>query len=86
MEERARERRVGARVEGERIGREDSLVSVLEVRMVWLWRLGGRGLWGEVRKREARAKRCRFCRMRMSQSTSSSRMSAVVRFCSTTLQ
>ena len=38
-----------------------------------------------ARKREARAKRWRFCRMRMSQSTSSSRMRAEVRFCSTIL-
>ena len=37
------------------------------------------------RKREARAKRWRFCRMRMSQSTSSSKMRAEVRFCSTIL-
>jgi hypothetical protein len=37
------------------------------------------------RKREARAKRWRFWRMRMSQSTSSSRIRAVVRFCSTIL-
>jgi hypothetical protein len=40
----------------------------------------GRVECGEERKRDARAKRCRFCRTRMSQSTSSSRMRAVVRF------
>lgn len=39
----------------------------------------------EDRYRDARAKRWRFCRTRMSQSTSSSTMKAVVRFCSTTL-
>lgn len=38
-----------------------------------------------VRKRDASAKRCKFCRTRTSQSTSSSRMRAVVRFCWMTL-
>jgi len=40
----------------------------------------GMKVWFEDRKREARAKRCRVWRTRMSQSTSSSRMRAVVRF------
>jgi len=46
-----------------------------EERTSWFWE----------RKREARAKRCRFARTRTSQSTSSSKISAVVRFSFTTL-
>lgn len=41
--------------------------------------------WFSDRKRDARAKRCKFARTRTSQSTSSSKIRAVVRFCSTTL-
>lgn len=41
--------------------------------------------WLEESTREASANRWRFCRTRMSQSTSSSKMKAVVKFCSTTL-
>jgi hypothetical protein len=78
-------------------GREDSVLGRFEVSMIWkavtsvsvlvccssllVGIVEGR----EERKRVARAKRCRFCRTRMSQSTSSSRMRAVVRFWSTIL-
>ena len=61
--------------------------------LIWAFRAGGKVVermsWWfcccDDMKREARAKRCRFWCTRMSQSTSSSRMNAVVRFCSTTL-
>lgn len=85
MEDRGSEGSVGGMLSGERIRKAESGVSGLVT-----WVKGYRG--GESvesvpdKKREASAKRWRFWRMRTSQSTSSSKMRAVARFCSTTLQ
>lgn len=83
--DRGREERVLGTVAGSMMRIAVSSFSVLARWVSW------ESWWGErvelvvERKRDARAKRWRFCRTRMSQSTSSSRISAVVRFCSTTL-
>jgi hypothetical protein len=68
-----------------RVWKVVSGVSVLGRWSILYWDDADRVSLFSERKREASAKRCRVCRTRMSQSTSSSRMRAEVRFCSTIL-
>ena len=81
-EDKGEERRVLGRLDVSTIWKAVVSVSVF----VWWESAEVGGVEGEERYREARAKRCRFWRRRMSQSTSSSRIRAVVRFWSTILR